>query len=68
MKMASRVHALESKGGNVGPGKSHWVICMLGQSPADALDAYGRNKIGPDDFVIVRYFMTPVLAVEGPVQ
>lgn len=68
MKMASRVQALESKGGNVGSGKSHRVICRIGQSKDDALDEYGRDKVGPDDFVIVRHFVTPTKTAEGPVQ
>ena len=68
MKMASRVHALESKDGNVGCGKSHRVICRIGQSKEDALVEYGRDKIGPDDFVIVRHFVTPTAHVERIVQ
>ena len=45
-----RIAALEDKHGDVG--KFHVITCMPGTSMADALDLYGRERIGPNDQVI----------------
>ncbi len=69
MQLHRRVAGLEAKQA-VPCGKVHRIIQNLGQTRDEALDEYGRDKIGPDDFVIVRHFVTPVCAseVEGVVQ
>ena len=65
MNIAKRVGALENQAGDSGFDKAHQVICELGQTQEQALDAYGRDKIGPKDFVIVRRFVTPRFDANG---
>ena len=65
MNITKRVGALENHAGDRGFDKAHQVICRLGQSQEEALDAYGRDKIGLKDFVVVRTFITPRFDGEG---
>jgi hypothetical protein len=48
--MRKRVDGLESK---LRPPKLHIVCCYGDQSREDALDQYGRERIGNDDDLIV---------------
>ena len=59
MNIAKRVGALENQAGDGGFEKAHQVICGDGQTQEQALDAYGRDKIGPNDFVIMRVIVSP---------
>ena len=59
MNIAKRVGALENQAGDGGFEKVHRIIGKLGQTREQALDTYGRDKIGPKDFTIVRVFVTP---------
>ncbi len=59
MNIAKRVGALENQAGDGGFEKVHRIIGKLGQTQEQALDAYGRDKIGPKDFVVVRVLVTP---------
>lgn len=59
MNIAKRVGALEGQSGAIGFGKVHQIICTEGQTVDQAQDAYGRDKIGPRDFVIIRTFVSP---------
>ncbi len=61
MNIAKRVGALENHAGDGGFEKVHRVIGRVGQTQEQALDAYGRDKVGPKDFVIVRVLVTPRL-------
>ena len=65
MNIAKRVGALENQAGDGGFEKAHRVICRLGQTQDQALDAYGREKIGPKDFVVVRVFVSPRFDANG---
>ncbi len=59
MNIAKRAGALENQAGDGGFEKVHRIIGKLGQTQEQALDAYGRDKIGPNDFVVVRVLVTP---------
>ncbi len=65
MNITKRVGALENQAGDGGFEKAHQVNCRLGQTQEEALDAYGRDKIGPNDFVVVRRFVSPRFDGEG---
>jgi hypothetical protein len=54
----NRLRALESAGRS-GWRKVHRVLQQLGQDQDAALDDYGRDRIGPDDLVIVRRIVAP---------
>ena len=53
MKMASRVEALESRTSDLVHREVHFIVQDAGQSRDDALDAYGREKIGLDDDLVI---------------
>ncbi len=65
MNIAKRVGTLENQVGDGGFDKAHQVICRVGQTKEQALDAYGRDKIGPTDFVIMRVLVSPRFDGEG---
>ena len=65
MNIAKRVGALENRAGDGGFENVHRIIGTLGQTQEQALDAYGRDKIGPKDFVVVRTFVTPRFDANG---
>ena len=54
MNIAKRVGALEGKVGDTRFESVHRIIQRAGQTEDEAFDAYGRVKMGPNDFVIVR--------------
>lgn len=45
--------------------KVHRVIQAIGQSEDEALDAYGRDRVGADDQIIVRRIVAPKLREAG---
>ena len=53
MSITKRVVALEGRAGS-GFETAHRVVCRQGQTPDHALDLYGRERIGPNDLVIMR--------------
>ena len=53
MNIAKRVNALESRA-HSGGYEYHRVIQHDGQSRDEALDAYGRDRLGPDGFAVLR--------------
>ena len=63
MNIAKRVGALEGKacGGGF---ECHRVIQRAGQTRDEALNAYGRDRIGPDDVAVLRVIVFK-LATEG---
>ena len=63
MNIAKRVGALENQVGDGGFEKAHRVICKIGQTQDQALDAYGRDKVGPNDLVIMRVMVSPRVQV-----
>lgn len=46
----------------------HRIIQRIGQSEDEALDAYGRDKIGAGDQIIVRRIVAPKLREAGNAQ
>ena len=68
MSLEKRVSALEAAPGAGDPshGKPyHWVIVRQGQSLADAVRAYGIEKIGEDDNLIVWWILSPKFDEQG---
>ncbi len=65
MNIAKRVGALENQVGDDGYESVHQINAELGQTHEQALDAYGRDKIGPKDFVVVRVFVSPRFDDQG---
>ena len=59
MKMSSRVEALEVRVGECRFENVHRLIQRVGQTRDEVLDAYGREKIEPDDRVILRRLIVP---------
>ena len=37
----------------------HRIVQQVGQSEDEAIDAYGRDRIGPDDGIILREMVRP---------
>ena len=52
MKIAARLQALESRSVTLPTGEVHFVVRHAPQSEDEAIDAYGRDKIGKDDDLI----------------
>ena len=50
MKLGSRIARLE--GGGDGKGREHVVVRYAGETEAEGLALYGRDRIGPKDKVI----------------
>jgi hypothetical protein len=46
-------------------GKAHRLIQRQGQTRDDAMDAYGRHLIGPDDIVIINRIVSPKWDADG---
>lgn len=65
MNIAKRVGALEGRAGDGGFEKAHRILCNIGQTKDEALDAYGRDKIGSNDLVVVRTFISPAYLGKG---
>ena len=64
--MKSRLEALESV--NLPPGgveRWHSVVQGIGQTRDEALDEYGREKIGENDGVIINRIVAPVTDADG---
>ena len=59
MKMATRIEALEGKGSSREWENYHQIVARDGQSIDDAIDEYGRGRIGPNDFVVVHELVAP---------
>jgi hypothetical protein len=53
-----RLEALETAGRS-GWARVHRIVQRLGQSESEALDGYGRERVGSDDLVIVRRIFSP---------
>lgn len=62
-----RLAALEAVK-DTGWGVVHRIIERIGQSEDEALDAYGGDKIGADDQIIVRRIVAPKLQEAGNAQ
>ncbi len=65
MNISKRVVALENQTGDRGFASVHRIVVESGQTQEQAINAYGRDKIGPKDLTIVRTFITPRFDVEG---
>ena len=57
MKLANRLTALEARTPTIG--QVHRIIVGIGETRDEVLDAYGRDKIGPHDRLIVRNIIAP---------
>jgi len=63
-RLGSRVAELEAR--KARPfGKVHRLIQRQGQTRDEALDAYGRELIGPDDMVILNRIVAPRFNPDG---
>ena len=47
------------------PKQWHQVVQQVGQTWDEALDAYGRDRIGPDDGIIQRELVRPQFDAQG---
>ena len=65
MNIAKRVGALEDKDCSTKWENYHSLIAREGQSEDEAIDEYGRDKIGPRDFVVIRKFVSPRFDADG---
>ena len=64
MSITKRVVALEGRAGS-GFETAHRVICQQGQTQDEALDLYGRERIGPNDLVVMRVMVAAPGTVGG---
>ncbi len=65
MKMANRLDALEGKSSPPPVERWHDIVQRGNQTLEEAIDAYGRDKIGPDDGMIVWRTTTPRFDADG---
>ena len=65
MNIAKRVGALEGKSSGRKFEKLHSLIAREGQTEDEAIDDYGREKIGPDDFVLIHMPVSPRFNAAG---
>lgn len=65
MKMANRLDALEGKSSPPSVERWHHVVQTGEQTQEEAIDAYGRDKVGPDDGMIVFKSVTPRFDADG---
>lgn len=64
MRLVSRLKVLEARN-HVGWDQAHQVIQHVGQTEDEALDEYGREKIGANDLVILIELVGPQFDAEG---
>ena len=57
MKLDNRVAALEAKEPNKKIRHSHLIGCVAGQTEAEAIEAYGKDRVSADDMVIMLVVM-----------
>lgn len=57
-KLEGRVKALENRGGSAFY-PYHRIVQGVGQTQDEALEAYGRDKIGPNDNLVIRRLVQP---------
>ncbi len=65
MKMANRLDALEGKATPPLVEKWHEMVALGDETEDELIDAYGREKIGPDDSVIILRPVAPRFDAEG---
>ena len=65
MNIAKRVGTLEGKSCSVKWDNHHSLTAREGQTEDEAIDEYGREKIGPNDFVVIHKFVTPRFDADG---
>ena len=64
-ELEKRVDRLEAKARPLESSRWHMVTKQEGQSDDDAIDAFGREKIGADDTVIFLVPVSPRFDAEG---
>lgn len=64
-QLKSRLEALESIARPGAVERWHQVIQRVGQTRDEALDEYGRGKVGEHDGVIVRKIVAPSFDADG---
>ena len=65
MNIAKRVGALEGRDDGGRFDGVHRILCKDGQTENEAREAYGRDKIGTRDFVIIRSIVAPHFDAAG---
>ena len=49
------------------PTRWHRVIQQVGQSEEEAIDAYGRDRIGPNDRILIHELVLPQFDANGSI-
>ena len=49
------------------PTKWHRIVQQVGQSEDEAIDAYGRDRIGPDDRILIHELVLPQFDANGSI-
>ena len=65
MKMTSRLSALEGKASPPLVEKWHQLVALGDETEDELIDAYGRDKIGPNDSIIIFKSVAPRFDAEG---
>lgn len=59
-----RLQSLENVA-RIGWEKAHRVVQRSGQSESEAIDTYGRDRLGPHDLLVIRKIVTPTPRAAG---
>lgn len=65
MSITKRVIALECKGASSNCVRVHQLSAGNGQTEDEAIEAYGRERIGPNDLAIVLMPVSPRFDADG---
>ena len=65
MKMANRLDALEGKATPPLVEKWHELVALGDETENELIDAYGREKIGTNDYIIILKSVAPRFDAEG---
>ena len=65
MKMTNRLDALEGKASSPLVGKCHELVALGDETEDELIDAYGREKIGANDSIIISRSVAPRFDPEG---
>ena len=65
MKMTNRLDALEGKASPPIGEKWHEMVALGDETSDELIDAYGREKIGPHDSIIILRSVAPRFDAEG---
>jgi len=65
VKMANRLDALEGKATSPSVGKWHELVAPGNETEGELIDAYGREKIGSNDSIIILRLVAPRFDGDG---